>query len=262
MLKIVQSLELELRPSTIDALRAEVPNLLKRRAFVVGAECAEMRRPCGFSIVHPVTGARLLFPAEVVWAETSGPRKGVGVELRAVDPDVLTAFVENAAGSTTSATPSGDGREKTLAENEPDAGERAEGDGRAKTLYEKVRGFSAREREACARSGVLPERIALERCYGASVWEGIVQNPQVTPPEVARIARNGTIPKSVLGIVVANAGWLSVGEVQRALLSNPRVKGAELDRVLRALAPAELRRVAQQTSYGAAVRQAAQRLVK
>jgi hypothetical protein len=233
----VQSLELELRPSTIDALRAEVPNLLKRRAFVVGAECAEMRRPCGFSIVHPVTGARLLFPAEVVWAETSGPRKGLGVELRSVDPDVLTAFVEN-------------------------AGEPGEGDGRAKTLYERVRGFSARERETCARSGALPERIALERCYGAAVWEGIVQNPQVTPPEVARIARNGTIPKSVLGIIVANAGWLSIGEVQRALLSNPRVKGPELDRVLRALAPAELRRVAQQTSYGAAVRQAAQKLVK
>lgn len=259
----MHSLELELRPATIDALRAEVPNLLKRRAFVVGAECAEIRKACGFSIVHPVTGARLLFPAEVVWAETSGPGKGVGVELRAVDPIVLTAFVENtAAGSTTSATPRSDGPAEALPENGPDADKRPEDDGRTKTLYERVRGFSAREREACARSGALPERIALERCYGSSVWEGIVQNPQVTAPEVARIARNGTISKAVLGIVIANAAWLSVGEVQRALLSNPRVKGSELDRVLRALAPAELRRVAQQTAYGAAVRQAAQKLAK
>jgi hypothetical protein len=241
----VQSLELEFRPSTIDALRAEVPNLLKRRAFVMGAECAEMRQACGFSIVHPVTGARLQFPAEVVWSEASGPRKGVGVELRAVDANALTAFVENVA------VPERDERD-----------ERDEGDARSKSLYEKVRAYSAREREVCARTGALPERIALERCYGSSVWDGIVQNPQVTPPEVARIARNGTIPKSVLGVIVANAAWLSIGEVQRALLSNPRVKGSELDRVLRALAPAELRRVAQQTAYRSVVRQAAQKLVK
>jgi hypothetical protein len=250
----LQSLELEFRPQTIDALRAELPNLLKRRAFVAGAECTEMRTACGLAIVHPVTGARLLLPAEVVWAEPKGPGKGVGVELRAVDAGALTAFVDGVA-------PKRDEARIEKASAEPD-GEPPDGDVRAKSIYDKVRGFSARERETCARSGALPERIALERCYGTSVWEGIVQNPQVTPPEVARIARNGTIPKSVLGIIIANAGWLSIGEVQRALLSNPRVKGGELDRVLRSIPSAELRRVVHQTAYRAAVRQAAQKLVK
>ncbi len=209
-----------------------------------------MRATCGLSIVHPVTGARLLLPAEVVWAEATGPGKGIGVELRAVDAVELAAFVD---GASAQVGPKASGAA---------AADDAVDDPRTKGLYERVRGFSTREREICARSGALPERIALERCYGASVWEGVVQNPQVTPPEIARIARNGTIPKSVLGVIVANAGWLSVGEVQRALLSNPRVKGGELDRVLRALAPAELRRVVQQTAYRAAVRQAAQKLVK
>jgi len=88
----LQSLELEFRPQTIDALRAELPNLLKRRAFVAGAECTEMRTACGLAIVHPVTGARLLLPAEVVWAEPKGPGKGVGVELRAVDAGALTDY--------------------------------------------------------------------------------------------------------------------------------------------------------------------------
>jgi hypothetical protein len=252
----VPSLDLELRPQTLDALRAELPNLLKRRAFVAGAECAVMRTACGLSIVHPVTGAKLVLAAEVVFAEPAGPRKGVGVELRAIDATTLTAFVEGTASEAANAA---EPVSSVVASPAPDDEDR---DGRAKSLYEKVRTFSARERETCARSGALPERIALERCFGSSVWEGIVQNPQVTPPEVARIARNGTLPKNVLGIIVANGAWLSIGEVQRALLSNSRVKGSELDRVLRALAPSELRRVVQQTAYRAVVRQAAQKLVK
>ena len=253
-------IQVELRPSSIDALRAELPSLLKRRAFVAGAEGPEMREACDLVIVHPVTGTRLPLPAEVVWVQAAGPGKGVGVELRAVDADALAAFVESVVMESIAAAIPGD----DALNLDPASGEDDEPppDGRGQGLYDKVRGLSVREREQCARSGTLAERVALERCYGTSVWEGIIQNPQVTPPEVSRIARNGTISKPVLGLIVANAAWLSIGEVQRSLLSNPRVTGPHLDRVLRALAPAELRRVMQQSAYRAIVRQAAQKLMR
>ena len=257
--------EVEWRPSTLDALRAELPNLRKRRAFVAGAEGTEgveVRKGCDLVIVHPVTGSRLRLPAEVVWVQADGPGKGVGVELGAFDAEGLAAFVESVGEEPVTPTPAEDAPAPNPDPGAAEDDEPSERDGRAKGLYEKVRAFSIREREVCARSGTLPERTALERCYGTSVWEGILQNPQATPPEVARIARNGTISNPMLGLIVANAGWLAVGEVQRALLSNPRVGGAHLDRVLRALTPAELRRVIQQTAYRALVRQAAQKLAK
>ena len=35
----------------------------------------------------------------------------------------------------------------------------------------------------------------LERLYGKQVWESLLHNAKVTVPEVARIARKGTIPR-------------------------------------------------------------------
>jgi len=48
--------------------------------------------------------------------------------------------------------------------------------------------------------------------------------------------------------------------VQRALLGNPRVSGADLDRVLRLMTRADLDRVASLTAYRSEVRQAAKKL--
>jgi hypothetical protein len=244
--------ELVFRLPNLAALRAELPNLEKRRAFVPEAGGVEMRQGCVLVLVHPDGGNRLSIRAEVVWVQAEGPGKGVGVELRELDVERLRAFVESV------------GQPVPPPDETPDAADDdASGSAdRAIGLYEKIRNLSTRERETCARSGSLTERVALERCYGTSVWEGLLQNPQVTPPEVARIARNGTVPVPLLALIVANSGWLSVGEVQRALLSNPRASGSQLDRILGALSPSDLRRVSQQTAYRAPVRQAAQKLLK
>lgn len=51
------------------------------------------------------------------------------------------------------------------------------------------------------------ERVALERAFGGAVWEALLQNPQLTATEVAHIAKNGTLPKPLVGAIVANAGW-------------------------------------------------------
>ncbi len=132
---------------------------------------------------------------------------------------------------------------------------------RTQNLYDRIRRLPGREREALARQGQLAERVALERCYGSAVWESLLQNSLLTTAEVARIARNGALPKPLVGVIVANAGWIARGEVQRALLSNPRVTGAHLDRVLRALSRPELQRIAQQSNYPMAVRLSAKRLL-
>jgi hypothetical protein len=50
--------------------------------------------------------------------------------------------------------------------------------------------------------------------------------------------------------------------VQRALLTNARVSGPQVERVLRSLSQSDLRHATQQTAYRASVRQAAQKLVK
>jgi hypothetical protein len=122
--------------------------------------------------------------------------------------------------------------------------------------------LTLREQVAKARSGGLTERIALERVYGAAVWENLLQNPQLTPPEVARIAKKGNVPRPLLATICANRSWLSSPEIQRALLSNPRLDGGNITKVLRALSRADLQKVPTQTAYRFAVRDAAKRMLK
>lgn len=134
---------------------------------------------------------------------------------------------------------------------------------RHRNVHERVRALSARERDDLARRGGMVERVALERAYGSAVWEPLLANPQVSGIEIARIARNGALPRPLVALIVSNAAWLTQGEVQRALLSNPRCGGRELERVLAVMKPADVSRIARgQSPYRPEVRQAAQRLAK
>jgi hypothetical protein len=74
------------------------------------------------------------------------------------------------------------------------------------------------------------------------------------------MAKNGSLPVPLVNIIVANASWLASAEVRRALLSNPRVSGHNLERVLRALTKVELKQVAQMSAYRSEVRSVAQKL--
>jgi hypothetical protein len=108
----------------------------------------------------------------------------------------------------------------------------------------------------------LPERVALERRYGSSMWEGLLHNPQITPREVQRMAKSTSLPTGLVNLIVSNRGWLSDPAINQALLGNPRVSGAQIERVLRALPQAEIQRVAEQSSVRMQVRQAAKRLIR
>jgi hypothetical protein len=222
-------------------------DLRKGRAFVEadlaaqGGHAWAERDRAQLVLEHPEAKGTLVLRAEVVWVKRDPPT-GLGLALVDAGPELsaeLRTFAELSA---------------ECAEGEPREGERS------LNLYDRIRALAPRARESLARTGVLSERVALERVYGGAVWESLLQNPQLTPPEVARISRNGNLPKPLVSLIVANAGWLAQGEVQRSLLGNPRVDGAALERVLRALRPADLDQIVKTASYRAAVRTAAARL--
>lgn len=130
-----------------------------------------------------------------------------------------------------------------------------------RNVQERVRRLNIRERDHMARSGTLSERVALERAYGSVVWDALLSNVALTGPEVARIAKNGTATIPHLTIIVGNASWISKPEVRRALLTNPRLTPPQIERVLRALPPAELRKLPKQTAYTPKVRAIARKML-
>jgi hypothetical protein len=214
-------------------------SLAEGRAFVPGA-VAEVRSRCILVVVHPVTGASLDLPAEVVWVNQDAPGEGVGVTLDDRVDELaakLAAFLDAEAKPATPAK-------------------------RPETLQQRVRGYSSAQMIRRAKEADLPERTALERVYGKGVWEMLLHNPRVSPPEVARIARKGSIPQSIVETITGNPAWLTSSEIRRALLSNPRVGGGALDKVLRAMTRNEISLLVKQTAYSMTVRNAARKLLK
>jgi hypothetical protein len=129
-------------------------------------------------------------------------------------------------------------------------------------VHLRVRKLPVAARERVARSGNLAERTALERAFGGSVWEALLQNAQITGAEVARIAKNGTAPATILGQIVNHGGWLARPEVRRALLQNRRLPAPQIDAVLRATPQNELRLMVKQAGYPPRVREAAKRFLR
>ena len=94
------------------------------------------------------------------------------------------------------------------------------------------------------------------------MWEALLRNPALTAPEVARIARMGSLPRPLLEIIIGNGGWLQVPEVRRALLSNPRLGNDHIMKLLRMMTKQELKLATMQTAYSMAVRGQAKTMLK
>lgn len=137
-------------------------------------------------------------------------------------------------------------------------------DGRkiSRNIFERLRGLTMVQAMKVANSPDPSERMALERMYGKTVWEALLRNPRLTAPEVSRLARMGTLPRTMLEIILNNGGWLGVPEVRRALLCNPRLGTDQVVRVLRLLPKHELKLASTLTAYPFAVRDQAKRLLK
>ena len=227
-----------------DALRAEVDaNLQQGGAMAPGETSVEERTRCQLVLVHPETGSELVLVAEVVYVKRDGSDTGSGLQLVGFDDEMLArirAFTAERAAPepATPATPK-----------------------QGQNVHERVRSLTQQEARKLARTGNYAERLALERAYGKAVWELLIQNPRLTHPEVARIARMGTLPGPQVEAIATNPAWLASPEVRRALLGNPRVTGPLIDKVLRALPKHELQQVPKQSCYSTQVRNLARSML-
>src|SRR5687767_13001947 len=130
------------------------------------------------------------------------------------------------------------------------------------SIHERLRGMTLAQQVKVAMHGEIQERTLLERMYSKNVWEALLRNPRLTGPEVARIARMGSLPRPLIELIVSNGGWLQIPEVRRALLANPRLGTDQIIRILRLLPKHELKLAATQTAYPFAVRDAAKRMIR
>ena len=246
---------------------------------VVRSPAGELRLAARCVYVDPVRGAgleilgfdatvkeqlaRLVATTEAA-AAAAAPRPATSA-----DEDDLDAALDGALGGALA----GDGGDGPAADADAplEATGGAEGDDDAvdedgrnisRNIFERLRGLTMVQAMKVANSPDPSERMALERMYGKSVWEALLRNPRLTAPEVSRLARMGTLPRTMLEIILNNGGWLGVPEVRRALLCNPRLGTDQVVRVLRLLPKHELKLASTLTAYPFAVRDQAKRLLK
>lgn len=253
-------------------------NWVHGRAFVSGAKGFELFSPCTLILRHPERGDELQIACEVVMVQAEGPFAGValqflerGERLRAS----LAAFLAVAQAQP----------HLPADEQEPEADQGFAGDALdeedelfapggnpsehprprlnlSQERRERIRNLPVAARIKVAHGPVLEDRVLLERTYGNSVWELLLNNPRITIPEVAVMARKGTLPRPLVELIANNEAWIRQAVIRRALLANPRLALESATKILRCLSARELKLVPQQTAYPATVRQAAQRLMR
>jgi hypothetical protein len=223
--------------------------------------CAlELNAEC--ELVVRAAAGELRLAARVVFLD---PQRGAGLELLGFGPELKEQLAALAAAVPPAPAGLAHGSgELDVLDDDDDAAEpaAAAGEEPAQSVYDRLRHLPLAQQLKRAHSGDLQERILLERMYGKNVWEALLRNPRLTPPEVSRIARMGQLPRPLIEIIVNNGAWLQIGEVRRALLVNPRLQTDQILRVLRVLPRHELKLAAVQTSYPYPVRDAARRLLR
>jgi PilZ domain len=200
-------------------------------------------------------GREIALPARVVYID---PARGTGLELLGFGPTIKERIVALAQPPEPepepgSAPAEGDDVEDDDDDDTPD---------RPKNLQDRMRGLTLAQQVRKANSSDPSTRIILERMYGKNVWEALLRNSRLTAPEVARLARMGTLPRVQLETIVNNGGWLQIPEVRRALLTNPRLGTDQIMRVLRLMPKHELKVASTTTAYTFAVRDAAKRMIR
>ncbi len=222
--------QLKLAFKSIGDLQTAYDNDLRHLRAIVPGKCkTQMLAACKLAIRHPVSREQLVLDARVVSIIESPP--AVCLELMNVD-GLDDAWLKPKRKPT-----------------------------RAMRHEVELSKLSRTEQTKLARNGEVQQRVTLERMFGKAVWDALLRNPRITIPEVARIARKGTVPRPLLDLIVENSSWAKTGPVRRALLSNPRMSTPSIMRVLQMTPKNELKLVEKQLSYPASVRQAARRLL-
>jgi len=232
---------------------ARVPDVSGLAAFM----------PCELAIHHPHGGEPLIVKATVMTSPEDQEREGhVRLMLDDVSGAVLTAFVAREAATPldVDALPVPDFDDED--DDSEDAGsDTPEGAKASLPPPQRLRALTHPEQVKLARtSRSLTERTALERILGKDGWEALLKNPFLTVPEVARIARKGTVPRPLIEQIVNNQSWARVAIIRRALLTNPKLTPEMITKILRLAPSHELKLILKQTAYPPTVRAAAERL--
>ena len=204
-------------------------------------------------VVRSASG-ELSVAARCVWVDGNG----AGLQL-AIDADTKRQLAELAAPRPAPAPTEPEAPADGDAADSEESDDAKKGTG---SVHDRLRGLTLVQQLKVAHGGGVQERIILERLYGKNVWEALLRNPQLTGPEVARIARMGSLPRTLIEIIVGNGAWLQIPEVRRALLSNPRLGTDQILRILRLLPKHELKLAGMQSAYPLQVRDAAKRMLK
>ncbi len=261
-------------------------NWIHGRAFVSGAKGFELFSPCMLVLRHPEHGEELEIACEVVMVQAEGPFAGVALQFRERG-ERMRASLASFIASGQANVPADEESEADLdfADDSLDEGVEAGGSAReqndelpaakggapqpakprlslSQERRERIRNLPAAARIKVAHGAVLEDRVLLERTYGSSVWELLLSNPRITIPEVAAMARKGTLPRPLVELIANNEAWMRQAVIRRALLANPRLAMESATKILRCLSARELKLVPQQTAFPATVRQAAQRLLR
>lgn len=279
---------LEVTPVSIEALFALIDHqLAKGMVFLPDAGGVEPLTSCALIVTFEGRSHTVL--AEIVYVRDDGAGRGVGLQLPPLDDEMLAALralahpvalpqpfdmplpdldamplpdLDAAPIPLAHATDATLTEEGAPSEGERDEDEDGDDEARAPQLHERMRSLSSAEQQRMAATGSLQERTMLERLYGPNVWEALISSGRLSPPEVARIARKGTVPRPILESIGANGAWLQSTLVQRALLGNPRCPITLAQRVLSAMPKRDLQLVPQQAAYPAPIRQAAKAMLK
>jgi hypothetical protein len=273
-------------------------NLRHGRAFVQGATGVAVLSDCTLVLVR-ADGAELALTAHAVMVCEAGAMVGVGLELRPFGTEVIEKLEAFAKGESAHVHAQAEPvheeahaqvdehelecidehehqhvSDDEVSEHEPqDQGELDSDEAVRPSMkpadqqaqqarHERMRKLSVTEQQKIARQGELSDRVMLERLYGKAVWEGLLHNPRLTIPEVARMANKGTMPRPQLDFILDNASWVAQGAVRRALLGNPRVSTEGILKILRAMPKHELKAMVKSTAYSAQVREHARKLLK
>lgn len=267
--------ELSLRFDSEAALRREYEsNLRHGRAFIAGAGGVERLASCTLTLQRSDTGGVVKLPALVVLVSEAEPMVGVAVQMTdgpwreqleqfvewggTIDSGAAQSEIVEPGPVDTDEVHGAASDESEAAVDDEDPEDRRSGGFTAPShRHLQIRGMSLAERSRIAHGSSLEDRIVLERVFGSSVWEMLLRSGTVTPPEVATIARKGSLPIPLLELIADNANWVRQDVVRRALLTNARLPQTCITKILNSCSKNELKLMAAtQGAYSAKVRSA------
>lgn len=264
------------RFESLDELRvAHATQLGRGRAFVPGATGLQVLEDCQLVIEvvgHPSLslGARVVMPEEQ--QATMG---GVGLSLAPGQGALVESLLTAPQPDPDEPRPDGAEEPDETDPDETDPGQTDPGQTGAPRPSRPVspdvvdspvtrlsRLTMAEKIKLIRKSQQLSERNLLERMLGKSGWEALLSNPRLTIPEVAKLARKGTMPRPLVERIVDNKAWVAAAPVRRALLANPKLPRKAIADVLRAAPRRELEQVAKGAAYPPAVREVIRRMLR